>query len=170
MSTLYLCTSVLRDHSLSYRLHGHGALLVARRLTPMAMRFLTSTRIHCLQRLFVGPLSPLTQPWMLASAAASPINIQHYAGQDDIFDLAAHLAEKIARNHAFQDGNKRTSLLSADVFLRLNNAQLTASDVCQSDELARAQVSVVTAACSVEALCKYYRSIAKESDRHHSPE
>jgi len=35
----------------------------------------------------------------------------------------------IARNHPFIDGNKRTALLTAYVFLRLNGRTLTASEV-----------------------------------------
>lgn len=42
--------------------------------------------------------------------------------------LAASLASGIARNHPFVDGNKRTSLIAAELFLELNSCELVASD------------------------------------------
>lgn len=52
------------------------------------------------------------------------MNIKHYAKEDDVFQLAANLAEKIMKDHAFQDGNKRTALLAADMFLKINGYYL----------------------------------------------
>jgi len=37
-----------------------------------------------------------------------------------VFQLAANLSEKIMKNHAYQDGNKRTALVAADMFLKIN--------------------------------------------------
>jgi len=44
------------------------------------------------------------------------------------FALAAAYAFGIVRNHPFVDGNKRTGLLAAYVFLRRNGWRLTASE------------------------------------------
>lgn len=46
---------------------------------------------------------------MLESAVTSPVNHEHY-GQTDLFQLAGILAERVALNAAFRDGNKRTAL------------------------------------------------------------
>jgi prophage maintenance system killer protein len=35
--------------------------------------------------------------------------------EENIFQLAAYLAEKIMKNHAYQDGNKRTAPPAADI-------------------------------------------------------
>jgi death-on-curing protein len=44
----------------------------------------------------------------------------YYHPSADIHWLAAHYAVHLAQNHAFQDGNKRTGLASALVFLAMN--------------------------------------------------
>lgn len=44
------------------------------------------------------------------------------------YDLAAAYIFGIARNHAFVDGNKRTAIVAAAVFLLLNGHELTAND------------------------------------------
>lgn len=43
----------------------------------------------------------------------------------DIFEMAAAYAFHIAENQAFVDGNKRTALVSALVFLDINGLELT---------------------------------------------
>lgn len=58
---------------------------------------------------------------LLLSAAGRPQG--SVFGQDaypDLFSKAAALLHSLARNHAFQDGNKRTAWASAAVFLDLN--------------------------------------------------
>ena len=52
----------------------------------------------------------------LESAVMRP-QIGYY---DDIFHEAAALFESLVTNHAFRDGNKRTTILSTIVFLGLN--------------------------------------------------
>ena len=65
---------------------------------------------------------------LLESALGRPKNLFAY-GETDIFILAACFAEGIARNHPFVDGNKRTALLTADLFLADNGVHLNrASD------------------------------------------
>jgi death-on-curing protein len=57
---------------------------------------------------------------LLDSALAKPLNVFAYADEPDLFSLAASYASGIARNHAFVDGNKRTSLVISTLFLNLN--------------------------------------------------
>lgn len=64
---------------------------------------------------------------LLESALARPRNQFSY-GEASIARLAASYAFGISRNHPFLDGNKRTSLVVAELFLALNGAELTASD------------------------------------------
>lgn len=49
-------------------------------------------------------------------------------GTPDIFDLAAAFAFGLARNHAFVDGNKRTAIVTAILFLALNGYRMTADN------------------------------------------
>ena len=58
---------------------------------------------------------------LLLSALARPENIHAYEPEADVFRLAAAYCAAIVKNHPFIDGNKRTGILSAIVFLGLNN-------------------------------------------------
>jgi death-on-curing protein len=58
---------------------------------------------------------------------ARPQN-QFAYGEHSIARLAASYAFGISRNHPFLDGNKRTSLVVAELFLELNGSELTATD------------------------------------------
>lgn len=46
----------------------------------------------------------------------------------DIFEMAAAYAFHVSQNHPFVDGNKRTALASALVFLELNSVGITDPD------------------------------------------
>jgi death-on-curing protein len=64
---------------------------------------------------------------LLESAMARPRN-QFAYGEHSIARLAASYAFGISRNHPFLDGNKRTSLVVAELFLELNGFELAATD------------------------------------------
>jgi death-on-curing protein len=65
----------------------------------------------------------------LESAIARPQNILAYSNpKPDLAALAAAYAFAIANNHAFIDGNKRTSATVTETFLALNGIDLTATD------------------------------------------
>ncbi len=61
---------------------------------------------------------------IIQSALARPCNLALYEDYDDLARLAAAYAYGIARNHGFVDGNKRTALVTADLFLMLNGHEL----------------------------------------------
>lgn len=67
-----------------------------------------------------GGASGLRDGGLLESALARPQNRAAYEDDATIFALAADYCLGIVRNHPFVDGNKRTGLLSARVFLALN--------------------------------------------------
>lgn len=64
---------------------------------------------------------------LLLSTLARQQNLAAY-GRPDIADLATAYAVGIARNHAFLDGNKRTSWVVAETFLLKNGYELIAHD------------------------------------------
>lgn len=69
----------------------------------------------------LGAASVLRDPGLLASAVFRPQS--GFGGEEvypDIWLKAAALAEGIARNHPFIEGNKRTAWISARFFLALN--------------------------------------------------
>ncbi|MDO8440639.1 MAG: type II toxin-antitoxin system death-on-curing family toxin [Polaromonas sp.] len=83
--------------------------------------------VHEMQLAEHGGGAGLRDAALLESALARPLNLASY-GEPDAAALAAAYGYSIARNHAFIDGNKRTALVAAELFLNLNGWQLVASD------------------------------------------
>jgi len=91
-----------------------------------APRFLNAElafAVHERQLAEHGGLSGIRNSNLLESAIARPLN-KHAYGEDDLCALAAAYAFGIARNHPFNDGNKRTAWVMARLFLRLNGVQI----------------------------------------------
>ena len=59
---------------------------------------------------------------------ASAENTFHY-GHGDLFDIAASYAFHLAESQAFIDGNKRTAVVAAMVFLARNGVYCSATEV-----------------------------------------
>jgi death on curing protein len=83
--------------------------------------------IHDQQIARFGGGSGLRDEGLLLSALARPENLAAY-GDPDVAALAASYAYGIARNHPFVDGNKRTALVTAGVFLLENGYELVAPE------------------------------------------
>jgi death-on-curing protein len=66
-----------------------------------------------------GGLDGLRDEGLLESALGRPLQLFHY-GNPSLFDLAASYAYGIVKNHPFLDGNKRSGLMAAALFLELN--------------------------------------------------
>jgi len=64
---------------------------------------------------------------LLTSGMARPINRWAY-GEQDVANLAGILLLGIGMNHPFQQGNKRTALTAAKVFLQFNGYSFVAPD------------------------------------------
>lgn len=63
---------------------------------------------------------------LLSSAAAMAYaSFQDQFLHNDLFEMAAAYAFHISQNHPFLDGNKRTALASALVFLEMNDISIT---------------------------------------------
>ena len=83
--------------------------------------------IHDQQIAEHGGLSGVRDLPLLQSVLARPKNLEAY-GTPDIAGLAAAYAFGIAKNHAFVDGNKRTSSVVTGTFLLLNGHDFTADE------------------------------------------
>ena len=66
-----------------------------------------------------GGLGGIRDEGLLDSALNRPLHLFHY-GEPNLFDLAAAYAEGIVKNHPFLDGNKRSGLMAAALFLESN--------------------------------------------------
>ncbi len=85
--------------------------------------------VHDEQLAVHGGLSGVRDRGVLESALARPRNLAAYEACDDVARLAAAYLYGITKNHGFVDGNKRTSLVTADLFLMLNGHELVSSPV-----------------------------------------
>jgi len=83
--------------------------------------------IHDEQLAEHGGQPGVRDPGLLESALGRPRN-QFAYGDTSITRPAASYAFGISRNHPFLDGNKRTSLVVAELFLELNGHVLAAND------------------------------------------
>jgi death-on-curing protein len=100
---------------------------VSDRALPAEPRWLTEPTllaIHAQQVERYGGRHGILDENVVLSALARPINRWSYDPNADLADLAAAYLFGFARSQGFSDGNKRTGLACALVFLALNGAPL----------------------------------------------
>ncbi|MNY57225.1 Toxin Doc [compost metagenome] len=78
-----------------------------------------------------GGVSGVKSLSLLESAVNRPRFKAHYEGADLVLQAGA-LMFGLAKNHAFNDGNKRIAAVATDVFLQENGWEI----VCDNDTLA----------------------------------
>jgi death-on-curing protein len=81
--------------------------------------------LHIEQLRLHGGAAGIRDEGMLESALYRPQHKETY-GEPDISDLAGAYLYGIVKNHPFVDGNKRTGLAAADLFLYFNGYSLEA--------------------------------------------
>ena len=81
---------------------------------------------------------------LLESALARPLNLFHYERVTDQCRLAAAYAFGIARNHPFNDGNKRAAFISAILFLKLNGYSFGASQIDATETVLKLAAGEIT--------------------------
>ncbi len=89
---------------------------------------------------------------LFESALAKPRNLAAY-GEPDAADLAASYGCGLARNHPFIDGNKRTAFVAVELFLWLNDIELTAND----HDCVMTMLSVASGTLDEPAFAKWLR-------------
>jgi death-on-curing protein len=94
---------------------------------PVWLRRDVILAVHDEQLAEHGGAHGLRDGGLLDSALARPQHLLSY-GDPDVSELAAAYGWGIARNHPFVDGNKRTALVAAELFLVLNGYELQADD------------------------------------------
>ena len=95
---------------------------------------------------------------LLQSAMGRPKST--YDGDDlypNIFTKAGSLMHSIIKNHPFVDGNKRTAITTASIFLLRKGHTLTASN----DELERFTLKVASENVEVEEIAQWFRKYTK---------
>ena len=102
--------------------------------------FLTVEQVKILHRLALerhGGQEGVRDPATLESATMHPCNVWLYR-QGDLFDIAAAYAFHFAEAQAFFDGNKRTGMGAALVFLEGNGFPVPAA----TEELHQAMIAI----------------------------
>ena len=75
-----------------------------------------------------GGLPGLRDEGLPVSALSRPENAYHYSDpKPDVAELAAAYGFGLAKNHPFNDANKRTAFIAMRLFLKLNGYDLAAS-------------------------------------------
>ena len=96
---------------------------------------------------------------LLESALDRPRNRLAYEPGSSIFELAAALCFGVAKNHPFNDGKKRTALLSTRAFLYLNGQVLEPS---QQDEV-ETMLAVASGALDEQRLAVWLRLNSRQA-------
>ena len=95
---------------------------------------------------------------LLESAVATPQ--QSFGGEylhHDLFEMAAAYAYHISQNHPFVDGNKRTGLAAALVFLELNRTHIADPEGTLYNtmlDMGRGRIDKLSFAAILKKLCK----------------
>ena len=75
-----------------------------------------------------GGLEGIRDEGLLESALYRPVQKFQYEPKSTLPELASSYSYGIARNHPFFDGNKRSALLAAIVFLEINGMKFHATE------------------------------------------
>jgi death-on-curing protein len=121
--------------------------------------FLTHAQVETLHRLALeqhGGRDGVRDPSALEAAVLHPRNVHFYV-QGDLFDVAAAYAFHLAESQAFLDGNKRTGMAAALVFLRLNGVMIPAA----TEDLYAAMIAIAARRLDKPALAALLRRLAR---------
>lgn len=92
-----------------------------------------------------GGLPGLPCAELLQSSLAQPQQLLGYGEPSpSLAQLAASYGFALARNHSFSDGNKRIALAVIDVFLRINDSGLSATEEDAADTIRRLAAGELT--------------------------
>ena len=96
---------------------------------------------------------------LLGSALNRAPNRHQYAGppRSDLFDLAACYAYGIAKNHPFNDGNKRSAWTCCVLFLKVNGVEV---DV-PAPMAVQQTVALVAGGLTEETFAAWLRTVAR---------
>ena len=123
-------------------------------LEPIFLSFEQVAEIHQEAIAIFGGTPGIRDCGALDSAIFHPKNIYFY-GASDLFEIAAAYAFHIAEAQAFLDGNKRTAIGSALIFLEGNGV---ATD-CDPDPIYGAMIAIAEKRMTRSALAELFRKL-----------
>ncbi len=119
---------------------------------PLWITFEQAVAIHGRQLRRFGGAPGLRDEGMLRSALERPVNRWSYE-QAGVAELAAAYAFRLAKNHAFVDGNKRIAFMAMMVFLLKNGVPFN-PDPAQSTSII---LSLAAGEVSEESLARWIK-------------
>jgi death-on-curing protein len=111
-----------------------------------------------------GGMYGLRDRGLFESTLARARHRWEYGETEDIFELAAAYGFGIAKNHAFNDGNKRTAFQSMYTFLGLNGHEIDADEV----DVVAVMIGVAEGSMSEAQLATWLRENCGKSRRKRS--
>jgi death-on-curing protein len=118
-------------------------------LTPEQVLFLHSRLID-----ETGGMHGVRDVGMLLSALGRPMaTFEDKELYPDLFAKTAALLDSFVRNHPFVDGNKRTAITAAGLFLRINNYQL----IVDGEEMVRFTLACAQSLVSLDEICTWFK-------------
>ncbi|RJQ41465.1 MAG: type II toxin-antitoxin system death-on-curing family toxin [Nitrospiraceae bacterium] len=124
------------------------------------MKYLTAEQVLFIHSRLIdetGGSHGIRDVGLLQSAVSRPMAT--FGGEElypDIFQKAAAFMESLVKNHPFIDGNKRTAISSAGLFLRINGYNLETSQ----KELEDFTINMATGKASLEDAVKWFKRYA----------
>ncbi len=98
---------------------------------------------------------------MLLSAIGRPqTTFDHHELYPDLFTKAAALMDSLVRNHPFVDGNKRTAIAAASIFLSINHYQL----VVENEEMVRFTLACAQSQVSLVEMTLWFKQYSSQPD------
>jgi death-on-curing protein len=124
----------------------------------MELKFLLRSEVNQLHAVSLaehGGTAGVRDSGLVDSALAAAQNTYWY-GQGDLFDVAAAYAYHIAEAQAFLDGNKRTAMLAAVVFLGSNGVLVPKN----TETLYQAMIDIANHRLDKPGLAAIFRRLA----------
>lgn len=121
--------------------------------------------IHTDMLLTHGGMPGLRDENGLESALARPRQRLSYDPETDLAALAAAYGHGLARNHPYNDGNKRVAFVVMAVFLRLNGYELLASET----DVVTTIVALASGELEEETLANWIRGNSTALERKSQP-
>jgi death-on-curing protein len=125
---------------------------------PRWVSRLVADAVHADLLLTYGGLPGLRDEDLLESALARPRQRFAYDAGTDLAALAAAYGFGLARNHPYQDGNKRVAFVTMAVFLGLNGLAFTAAEA----EVVTTMVALASGTLDEDALASWIRLHTRE--------
>jgi death-on-curing family protein len=129
------CSGVSPDKSVASRNQLTEALL-GKEISFLFVSVAEAVFLHDGSISRVGGIAGIRDRALLESALHRPMQQCLDEDETDLFQLAGTLADGIAKNHAFLDGNKRTAFLCCEKFLKKNGVEFS-PDVAAATEIFR---------------------------------